>query len=184
MRLIKILLVSICTVAIAGSGWSQPDNSNEGPGILGYFDPSTRVFQPLMRPAVSPNAFSTFTGQFVINFTIAVSSAIAGTQPITCGVDASVIDENRTFSNYVSESASAIAAHSGNFAKCRVAFAYSWRLANAKTDTVTLSYYISTYVTSTPTLKQLSSRNASQWIDVLPIPANGSTTTKSVSATL
>jgi hypothetical protein len=195
MRLIKILLVGLFSFAMAGSGWSQ-SRDPAGHGMLGYYDPQTLVFQPVVRSAVNPlaagniaanNALSTFSGKFVTSFTITIKSSIATTTPISCAVLAAVDDVNKTtfvVSNVISEEANVLATRTGSTAKCTVTFSYSWLLANATIDTVDLSYSVSAG-TTTPGVGNLASRDSSQEIETLPIPANGAaTTTKSVSATI
>jgi hypothetical protein len=154
MTLTKILLACFCLVAMAGAGWSQTDNSSEGPGIPGYFEPETHVFKPLVRPRISTRALSTFAGKFSISFTITVGSAISTTTPIACNVSASVDDVNTTTfvtSNIISDEASITATRlSATSAKCTVTFSYSWQLGNAGTDKVELSYSLTAGTTSPP----------------------------------
>jgi len=186
MRLINILLACLFCLAVAASGWSQSRDSG-GHGILGYYDPQTLVFQPVVRSAVNPLTLSTFSGKFVTSFTITIKSSIATTTPISCAVLAAVDDVNKTTfvtSNAISEEANVLATRNGSTAKCTVTFSYSWQLANSKTDTVDLSYSVSAG-TTTPGAGNLASRDSNQEIETLPIPANGATTTtKSVSATI
>ena len=187
MKLLNLILAMVLGTSLAGTAWSQSDSTGSTPRILGYLNPTNNSFQPLgTQPITSPAAVSTVTGKIVTNFTITVASAIAQTTPISCGVEATVPDENKatfTLSNDVIETAAVIATRSSaTAAKCTVTIPYSWRLSNPTTDTVQILYQIGTIPSaSTP---GLTLRFSSQFIAIIPVPKTGTTTTETVAATI
>ena len=60
---------------------------------------------------------------------------------------------------------------------------YSWKLGSAPTDKVTLTYQIVAPVETTGS-SVLPSRLSEQTVGVISVPANGSTTTETITATI
>lgn len=160
-------------------------------GILGYLDTKTGAFRPATQGPVedsttSAAAITPSTGKFVFNFTITVSSSsIPSSQPIACEASASTSETNTTTyqSSIFEEEATAVATRSGSTATCSVTIPYSWGLATATSDTVQLSFIISTTATSS-TSSAVASRLSSQTIGNIKVPSSGATTTEAVKVTI
>jgi hypothetical protein len=138
-----------------------------------------------VNPEVVPPAATTFTGTFIVKFSIMVKSAIATTTPILCQVDASVVDQSTTtlqVANEIEETASLGATRGTGTASCTVTIPYSWLLSFGSTDTVTLSYILAAEGTGVATSALV--RTSAQDIARIPVPKTGTTTNESVSATL
>lgn len=199
MRISRIIFVCACLIGLAQPVWSQQTKPTAPRGIPGYLDPQTGAFTPLAQNSVESQeelALTTpTTGKFVVTFTITISSSIPTTTLIGCEADASVIELNSTthmIDNIVSESGDAVAKRSGSTATCTVTIPYSWVLANAATDTVTLSYIVavdeSVTVPANGTSPAVTTvfrpRSSSQYIGVIKVPATGSTTDETVNVTI
>lgn len=129
------------------------------------------------------------TGTLVAKFTMKLVTPVPSGGEVLCGLNASVQDENTstyTFANQIFESASTKAAVSGSTATCTVTIPYSWFLTYASTDTVQLTYML--YVLNgTATTQANEARSSSQYVPgagAIRVPANGATTTYTISATL
>ena len=157
------------------------------PGILGYLDPQTGAFRPIGQKAPQTTAASPAptTGTLVVNITITIQSSIPANANITCSVQGSVnetVSVNPYEYNFMSESASTTATRSGSSASCSLTIPYSWILSTPARDMVNVSYTISAFGTGvTPTL---SSRYSTAGIATVGVPANGTTTTENLAATI
>ncbi len=183
MKSLKVLLVVTFSTILGGMAWSQ--NANVGSG---YLNPGVNSTMPIFLRA-SPNAasLSVATGKIVTNFTITVTSAIPSTVPISCNVSASVNDASSTtftVSNIVTDAATVVATRSAaTKASCTVTIPYSWNLYNRTTDGVRVIYSISSG-TNSAAAGQLQNRTSSQFLATISVPANGATTTETVTATM
>ncbi|HEY6372114.1 MAG TPA: hypothetical protein VIX37_16175 [Candidatus Sulfotelmatobacter sp.] len=128
-----------------------------------------------------PPALTTFGGKFVVNFTVTVSSAISTSAKIACAVAASLEDVSTL--NFILENAEVAATRTGSTATCTVDIPYSWKLGSGSTDKVTLTYQIIAPIEATGS-SLLPSRLSEQTIGTISVPANGSTTTETVTATI
>ncbi len=143
MRIAKSILVCVCLLGLAQPVWSQKGNeaAKPTPGILGYLDPKTGAFRPLVQNPVEDEevepALAPTTGTFVFNFTITIASKNLGGDTILCSANA---DTFETTGLSAEESASVKATVTGSTAKCTVTIPYSWPLKSASSDTVSLSY--------------------------------------------
>lgn len=181
-KLLTLAVLCACFLGMNATLWGQ--NAAAAHGILGYLDPQTGVFHTLPGPATQdaePPATSVFAGKFVVNFTITVSSTLATSVKIACGVTASLQDTATL--NFITENAMVVATRAGSTATCTVTIPYSWTLGSATTDRVMLSYQISAPVEATATTI-LPSRTSLQSIGTIAVPANGATTTETVTATI
>jgi len=182
-KLSTILLVCVCLLGLNASLWGQ--NGAAARGIHGYLDPQTGVFHALPLVSASdsePPALTTVTGKFVVNFTITVSSTIASTLKISCGVTATVLDSATL--NEIIESATVVATRSGSTATCSVTIPYSWNLGSSTTDKVSLGYQIIAPVEATGSSvlpNRLSEQTA---FATIAVPATGSTTTETLTPTI
>jgi hypothetical protein len=159
-----------------GAALAAPVNKD---GVLGYYNQNTGAFRPLPKAGViSPDA-APATGSIVVSFTITLASTnLTPTTPINCEVDSSVLLANGA-DGYIDDSASVPATVTGTTAKCTVKIPYAW--AGAKTsDSVSLDYAI----TAGTGAGTSGSRYLSAPLATFNVPANGSTKTFSVAATL
>jgi hypothetical protein len=88
--------------------------------------------------------------------------------------------------NEIFETASTKATVSGSTATCTVNLPYSWYLTMSSADTAALSYTLEIANASAP-LANPQSRYSSQFVPgagAIKVPANGTTTTYTISATL
>ena len=180
-KLCSLLCVCACLIGLNAALWGQ--SAPTVSGIRGYLDPRTGIFHSLaqMTPQDEEPATSTFAGKFVFNFTITISSTISTSVKIACAANATLEDVATT--NFILESAEVTATRSGSTATCTVNIPYSWKLGSAPTDKVTLTYQISAPVEATGTAV-LPSRISQQTVGVISVPANGATTTETVTATI
>ena len=83
-RLCSLLYVCACLIGLNGALWGQ--SAPTVSGIRGYLDPRTGIFHSLSQvtPQDEEPATTTFTGKFVFNFTITISSTISTTAKIAC----------------------------------------------------------------------------------------------------
>lgn len=177
----SVLLVGL--FAMSASLWGQ--NSATPRGIRGYLDPQTGVFHALPTPQVEDDdadrTVTTVGGKFVVNFTITVDSTIASTTKIGCNVEASFADST----NFITEQAgTAVTRGSGTTVTCSVTIPYSWKLSTASTDMVGLTYTITSPTEISTATLEYPLRISTQSIATIKVPANGATTTETVTATI
>ncbi|ABF39548.1 hypothetical protein Acid345_0543 [Candidatus Koribacter versatilis Ellin345] len=139
---------------------------------------------PRYESAISPKtevanvAAVTYTGVFVYNFTILLTSPI--TDPPSCTV--SVVTTDAASGRQFEETAIGTAsAPSGGYAKCTVKIYYSWALGSGGSDMVTGQYSVLGFTTNTVGTTE---RTASSNVVSFPVPANGTTTTTAISSRL
>jgi len=177
-----------CTIAIllsfAVSSFGQNGETKKPHGILGYLDPATGVFHTLPVPDASDDAApaaAVTTGKFVFSFTITIDSSIATSAKIGCSASAQLLDVSTA--NLIEEEAAVVASRSGSTATCTVTIPYSWTLASASSDKVTLSYVISAPVEASASA-QYPQRLSSQTLTTISVPKNGATTNETITATI
>jgi hypothetical protein len=182
-RLSTLALLLACLVGMNLSLWGQSAAVTHG--IRGILDPKTGAFHPLPVPDAQdevPPALTTFSGKFVANFTITVTSTIASTTKLACTFSASLLDT--ATGNVITESAgSAVARGSGTTVTCTVTLPYSWSLGSGSTDKVSLSWAIEAPVEFTVST-EFPTRISSQSLGTISVPANGTTTTETIAATI
>ena len=181
-RALNVLLVCACLVAGVPL-WGQ--NAAAERGIRGYLDPEG-VFHTL-KPSAAADApaLTKFGGTIVVNFTITVTATISASANIECVVLVSLID-NLTGGapNFINETAGVLATRSGSTATCSVNVPYSWALATWSTDTLTIGYAIQAPVAFTSPSASLPARSTNVGnLATIKVPANGTTTTETVTAT-
>lgn len=185
-RILGIVLVCICFAVLTQPAWGQFRTQNRAlPGHLnnGAARPAPNVIED--NPDVGQAALTTFGGSFVFKFTITVKSTNLGTDTIACSANLEVFDENLTtfvLSGSYTEEAAVAATRSGSTATCTVTIPYSWSLANGSTDTVSLSYGIEAPASASnpPLPNRINARSLAS----IHVPANGATTTVTVTATI
>jgi hypothetical protein len=186
-RLSNFCLLAACFLVMSLTLWGQGQSkSTVTHGIRGYLDPQTGVFHAAPRTeaqdAVEPAAVTTVAGKLVVNFTITVDSTIAATTKIGCGVEADVDDATAGF---ISESAgTAVARGSGTTVTCTTIIPYSWKLGSMSTDTISISYTITSPVAETTAAGEYPLRESSQTLGTIKVPVTGTTTTEAVAVTI
>jgi hypothetical protein len=189
----KILLfLVVLVVGLAPTAFGQfASHSTFTHPELGYYDREAGAFTPLravaqdaeVLPAVTPT-----TGELVFNFTITVKSTVPKNAVIVCQGFAFVNESG--FS--AQENALSLATGTGATRTCSVKIFYSWLLASPSTDSVNLSYktriadgvqITATNGTDTSVVTS-EARGSNQTIAPIKVPANGATTTETISVTL
>jgi hypothetical protein len=125
-------------------------------------------------------AATTFGGTLVFKFSVSVKSTIPSTEAIVCEANADIAE---TTGNSYEEVAAVAATRGTGTATCTVNIPYSWALASAGTDHIIMSYSVGAgnLVGSSVALPiRVSSHN----LTPIAVPANGATTTTSISATI
>ena len=180
-RLSTLLVVCMFFLGMTVSLWGQSGSAVNG--IRGYLDPRTGIFHSMPQAATQEGepSTTTFAGKLVFDFTITVSSSISSSAKIACEAGASL--EDTATLNFILESAQVLATRSGSTATCTVTIPYSWKLGSGSSDKVTLTYQITVPVEATGS-SVLPSRFSEQTVGVISVPANGSTTTETVTATI
>ncbi len=187
-KLSTLCLSFACFLGMTVSLWGQSAATVHG--IPGYLDPRTGAFHPLphadAQDAEAPATTTTSAGKFVVNFTITVDSTIASTNKIACNVTASLEDGIATTSpNLIEEEAgTAVTRGTGSTVTCSVTIPYSWELSTPTADSISLSYYITSPVEVSTSAGQYPIRYSSQSIGSIKVPTTGTTTTKTVTATI
>ena len=185
-RISGMIFACICFALLTQPAWSQfRTQSRALPGHLnnGAAKPTPNAVED--NPDVGQAALTTFGGSFVFKFTIAVKSTNLGTDTIACSADLEVLDENMTtfvLTGVYSEEAAVAATRSGATATCTVTIPYSWALANGSTDMVNLSYTIEAPASTSNS--PLPNRISTHSLPSMHVPANGTTTTVTVTATI
>jgi hypothetical protein len=186
-RLLNVLPIAACLVV--GSALPSIAQQATGIEIPGYLNARTGTFRP--KPAsAAPDVtakYTTYTGTFEFEFTITVDSKIPSGQEIDCEANASVVDipTGGSFENVITEEASSIATIKGDTATCTVKIPYSWPLANGAEDSVSLTYDLAIVPTSiTNETDAVPVRRSSQYLAPIAVPKTGTTTTKTIEATI
>ena len=159
-------------------------------GTLGYYDPTSGMFEPL-RPAMNAEelpATTATTGTITFSFTITVKSTVPKNAVITCTATAIASDPAGGFT----EEGGAVATGTGTTRTCKIVIPYSWGLTTPTQDTITLATsasmeygYEVTATNGTATLVVPGVlRNSGQPLGVIKVPANGAGTSETVLVTL
>lgn len=189
-----VLFLALLLLGLAPFGFGQFGNqSRNSRRTLGYYDPATGAFEPLrpdMDADTAPLVAAT-TGTLVFKFTITVDSTVPNHGVVGCSADASVSDTSGFFAD---EHGSAIATHtSGKTYSCTVTMPYSWTLASASTDKITLAVsadliygYEATATNGTGTVVQpVTQRVTDQSLGTIKVPTSGGPpTNESVNLTI
>jgi len=186
----KTLVPSLAAAALLlGTALPSIAQQSRSVEIPGYLNPKTGAFRP--KPATAtPDVtakYTTYTGTLEFEFTITVDSKIPSGQEVDCEATAELVDvpTSGSFENVISEEASAIATVKGDTATCTVKIPYSWSLASGAEDSVSLSYdlaIVPTAITSETDAEAV--RRSLQYLAPIPVPKTGTTTTKTIEATI
>lgn len=183
MKMTKLLFIGTWFLAAVAAGYGQTAESAQPQRVFGYVDSATGNFHPLNRKPLSQDARATLTpttGKFVVNVTIDVSSALPTTAIIDCEVDAEVKD---TTSGDFGDVVFATATRTGNTATCTLNLPYSWDLANASSDLVSVNLKVGAGVLGTANTP-LYTETFTAPVTTIKVPANGTTTTENVTTTI
>lgn len=187
-KLSTLCLLFACLVGTSASLFGQDAEAVHG--IPGYLNPKTGAFHPAPQPsAIDPTdaaaavTLTTFTGKIVVNFTITVNSTIASANKIACSVNAFLSDVGSA--NTITEgAANAVTRGTATTVACSVSIPYSWKLATASTDTVSLAWSITSPVEVATPAGEYPLRTSSQSLGSIKVPSSGTTTTMAVAATI
>lgn len=184
-KLSTFCLLFACFLGLNVSLWGQ--NAAAKHGIRGYLDPQTGVFHTIPHPELqedaAPVATTTFTGKIVANFTITIDSTVLSTNEIGCQVSADLEDIG-TVNVITEEATNAVKRGTGTTVTCTATIPYSWKLATASTDTISLSYTITSPVGATTLAAEFPLRVSSQTLPSMKVPPTGTTTTLTIAATI
>ena len=182
-RLSIVILLFACFLAMNVSLWGQDAAAPRG--IRGYLDPRTGVFHSIPHwqtpDAADPPATTTYTGTFVVNFTITVSSAIPSTDQIGCVAGATVLDVAAQ-NPIVDLAGTAVVRGTGSTITCSVTVPYSWKLASPSSDTVNIGYSVVSPIDFSAPAGQFPRRETTTTLVKIKVPASGTTTTETVKA--
>jgi hypothetical protein len=180
MRIPKAIFVCLLSLVVSTStfGWSQNQPAavrlgSQTQGIPGYLNPQTGIFTT--RPQTSAPATTIPTTsvifRLIFNFNIEINDQ-PSTNTFTCSVAISPVgDTSGLFHN---EEATTLSTDGGK--TCQVTILASWELANASTDSVAISYTISSFQSVSGTLQ--SARTSSHSLPSIPMLANAQTITE------
>jgi len=144
---------------------------------LGYLDPHTGVFRPIL-PAAEQDAelpaATTFTGTITVTLTITLKTS--GLTNITCIADVHAVDATSD----LEESDTVAATGTGSTRTCKLTIPYAWSLSNQPTDSMQTGYSV-LGVAGTGLPQRTSVRTP---LDVRKIPGNGVTTALTAAVTL
>lgn len=191
-RNVFLALVVVLFLVREPSGFAQLGTPALTPHrTLGYYNSDTGQFEPLRSaaPDLTAAAVTATTGTLVYKFTITLKSPLPKNGIVICSAGGDVIET--TYS--ADEQGFGIATlESGDTYTCSVSTPYSWQLHTPSTDKIILSYKAQTYeaiqVTAAngtgTTVITTAGRASSQTTAEIPVPADGATTTETVSVTL
>ena len=127
---------------------------------------------------VDPNvAVATYTGTFVLNFTISIKSSIPASYPIQCSASFMPTDIGSGY--FFNEEKTVLAIHSGSTGSCSITVPYSWVLSSS-TAPVSTTYTVSTSGTGSSLVNRISTGSLAS----VPLPANTTTLTRTVAVTI
>jgi hypothetical protein len=141
------------------------------PGIPGYLNPASGVFQPVLSSLPTEAALKR-TGKIVVTVTVQLDSSIPADQQITCNVSIGSNDFPGITNGASSESG---VIRSGSSGKCTTTIPYVWLVKNAQT-TMSVSVGVSTGSFAFGSV----SRTASTSFSAFPVPNS----TKSLAVTV
>jgi hypothetical protein len=182
---------------LAGSPSSAAQSGNANSPhkkILGYQNPETGEFEPLVRAIPDASSTTPTTGTVEVTLTITVKTPLPKGGAIICGADLTAISENKaTFAYaYCYEQGYTTATVSGSTATCTVNVPYSWVVPAASSaiqNSVTGTYSVQMDSASTGTTASTvdptgTVRYSSGAFLNGAIPTTGSTSKYSVSVVL
>jgi hypothetical protein len=184
-----LALLLLATAPFAFAQLATPALSSHR--TLAYFNRDTGLFEPVQAAGQDPEAppVTPTTGTLVYNFTITLKTPLPKGGILTCTGGGEVIETKYS----TDEGGFGIAKLvSGDTYSCSVSLPYSWMLSTPTTDKILLSFKVQvnealeiTAANGTGTTFLVSAGRASaQTLPSIAVPANGATTTETVSLTL
>jgi hypothetical protein len=192
MQMQKFAVLAALVLAFTTLSFGQLANP-QSHRVLGFFDPATGAFEPLSAglQADAPPVAAT-TGSLVFKFTINAKSGIPKNGVIDCTVNVYVTDASGF--NASERGAGVATLSSGTTYTCTATIDYSWLLTSPTTDKITvqdvsagvLYGYQATATNGTAIVVEPVAGRTSSQSNIAPftVPANGATTTETVSITL
>lgn len=144
MRVIPLLALSVLTLGLTPAATAHAQSTSTSTPhkkVLGYQDPETGTFQPLVR-VLPDTSTSPTTGTVELTLTISLKTALPKGGTVVCEASLSAVSEN--LSNFTiidwDEEGYSVATVSGSTATCTVNVPYSWVIpANSSTVSNTFS---------------------------------------------
>ena len=163
--------IASALVSVSACLPSLPAAAREQPGILGYLDARTGIFRAAsLTGDADPAAASVVSGTF--NLALAIH-AVTPSSAVSCSLQVTAFSAT----GVIEETAGASASVSGGNATCDITLPYAWRSPTASASTpIMLSF---TIVGGTG--QRLSSQGLAS---LTKVPANGSTTSYAIAATI
>jgi hypothetical protein len=193
MQMRKMTVLSLAVLALTLAPFSigqiakQAQTSNR---VLGYYNPTTGIFQPLRESGeADPATATTETGELIIKFTITVKSAIPTNGVVGCSADAETGDAAGSYGEHASGVATLV---SGGTYTCSAIIHYSWLLDTPTTDKISFAgstsidygYQVTATNGSANVVAEVESRGSNVNISSIAVPTEGTTTTINVKSTL
>jgi hypothetical protein len=151
-------------------------------GIPGVLNPKTGAFTVIPQAAQDASLAAaevvTYTGTFSMRFNITIKSGGNPTAGIVCDGNVSTFVAGGPYTSY-NESKTVKATRTGSTATCLVSIPYAWVLTLGNNQ-VNMSYVVSL----TDGTGLILSRSSIASLATFPMPATGSTTTKTIDVTL
>jgi hypothetical protein len=183
VKKLLVVLGACALIAIAVPLLSQNPRSALVRGIYGHWDPNTGIFTPIHQASAVAEGeeppTTTYTGKIVVNFTLTITSAIPTTDTIACNVNLDVVDTTGSITDSLSTSAT----RSGSTATCSVTIPYSWNITTTADD-VYITYDVSAPPQPLVSTSAFPRRYSGRPVATITVPANGATTTYTVTDTL
>lgn len=199
MRIFSLAAIAAIAlgVTLAGSPSSAAQSGNASSlhkKILGFQNPETGEFEPLVRAVPDASSTTPTTGTVEVTLTITLKTALPKNGSVNCGANLTAMSENETTFAYAYwyEQAYTIATVSGSTATCTVNVPYSWVIPAASStvkNSVTGMYAVQMNSASTGTTGSTvdptgTVRYSSGGFLSGAIPATGSTSKYSLSVVI
>ena len=144
--------------------------------------PASAKSKQKLTPEELAAASTTVTGKLVFTTTITLSSTFPAADVIACTGEAILVDLGS--GGEIIETAAVAATRIGTTATCTVTIPYSWNLVTPTTDMVSVGFNINVPATPSTPAALLPNRLSRQGLGSIKVPANGTTTTFTVKATI
>ena len=158
--------------------------------VLGYQDPQTGAFRPLLHEVPDANAVAV-TGTIKLTLTITIKSVFPAGSKLTYACGAGLLESSVNLTTDTAtlyeEEASSVATVNGNTATCTLTIPYSWIVpaASPTVDTTFTGSYSVNVINNDGTATSTVLRSTlGYFLSQTTVPASGTTTTAAVSVTL
>jgi hypothetical protein len=182
MKITKMFFAVAGFLLLAANAFAQLSTPNESPWSLGFSDPKSSVSDGVTEPnSAEAQTTTPTTGTYVYNFTITLVSKIPAGTKIACIGQLQVATDSALVGG-VGATATSMATISGNTATCTASISYAWNLGSPATDK--LSRIVQITAPPQAVLGAAPYHGTQIHLGNIAMPANGATTTESVSITL